>query len=112
MPPPRNRRRATAGKAPTDYGSRVRTLRRVLHVRPFSPESAPPFSPTRRWTRYQRQSADPQARTSAVAQPYPYSPPLLDQSAGRLRRDLRLDDPGRVRRWIQFQNPGDDDATV
>lgn len=38
--------------------------------------------------------------------------PLLDQSAGRLRRDLRLDDPGRVRRWIQFQNPGDDDATV
>ena len=38
--------------------------------------------------------------------------PLLDQSAGRLRRDLRLDDPGRVRRWIQFQNPGDEDATV
>jgi hypothetical protein len=38
--------------------------------------------------------------------------PLLDQSAGRLRRDLRLDDPERVRRWIQFQNPGGDDATV
>jgi chloramphenicol 3-O-phosphotransferase len=38
--------------------------------------------------------------------------PLLDQSTGRLRRDLRLDQPGRVRRWIQFQNPGDDDATA
>lgn len=38
--------------------------------------------------------------------------PLLDQSAGRLRRDLRLDDPERARRWIQFQNPGDEDATV
>src|SRR5207253_7279259 len=38
--------------------------------------------------------------------------PLLDQSSGRLRRDLRLDDPGRARRWIEFQNPGDDDATV
>jgi hypothetical protein len=38
--------------------------------------------------------------------------PLLDQSATRLRRDLRLDDPGRARRWIQFQNPDDDDATI
>jgi hypothetical protein len=38
--------------------------------------------------------------------------PLLDQSTGRLRRDLRLDEQGRERRWIQFQNPGDDDATV
>jgi len=38
--------------------------------------------------------------------------PLLDQSTGRLRRDLRLDEPERVRRWIQFKNPGDDDAIV
>jgi len=38
--------------------------------------------------------------------------PLLDQSAGRLRRDLRLDEPDRTRRWIQFQNPSADDATV
>lgn len=37
---------------------------------------------------------------------------LLDQSTGRLRRDLRLDDPARPRRWIQFQNPSADDATV
>jgi len=40
------------------------------------------------------------------------SNPLFDQSTGRLRRDLRLDEPGRERRWIQFENPGDDDATV
>jgi hypothetical protein len=38
--------------------------------------------------------------------------PLLDQSTGRLRRDLRLDDPDRARRWIQFQNPSAEDATV
>src|SRR5690625_3506609 len=38
--------------------------------------------------------------------------PLLNQSTGRLRRDLRLDEPGRARRWIQFQNPSADDATV
>lgn len=38
--------------------------------------------------------------------------PLLDQSTGRLRRHLRLDDPDRPRRWIQFQNPSADDATV
>lgn len=38
--------------------------------------------------------------------------PLLDQSTGRLRRDLRLDEPDRARRWIQFQNPSADDATV
>jgi hypothetical protein len=38
--------------------------------------------------------------------------PLLDQSTGRLHRDLRLDEPKRARRWIQFQNPGDDDAIV
>ena len=38
--------------------------------------------------------------------------PLLEQSTGRLRRDLQLDDPRRSRRWIQFQNPSADDATV
>lgn len=38
--------------------------------------------------------------------------PLFNQSTGRLRRDLRLDDPQRERRWIHFQNPGDDDATI
>ena len=38
--------------------------------------------------------------------------PLLDQSTGRLRRDLQLDEPDRPRRWIQFQNPSADDATV
>ena len=26
--------------------------------------------------------------------------PLLEQSTGRLRRDLRLDDPDRARRWL------------
>ena len=40
------------------------------------------------------------------------SDPLLDQSTGRLRRDLRLDEPDRERRWIQFRNPRDNDATV
>ena len=40
------------------------------------------------------------------------SNPLLNQSTGRLRRDLRLDEPDRARRWIQFQNPSDNDATV
>lgn len=38
--------------------------------------------------------------------------PLLEQSSGRLRRDLRLDDPERARRWIQFQNPVANDANV
>ena len=37
---------------------------------------------------------------------------LLEQSTQRLRRDLRLDEPDRVRRWILFQNPSKDDATV
>src|SRR5262249_21115175 len=36
------------------------------------------------------------------------SNPLFDQSTGRLKRDLRLDDPRRERRWIHFSNPGDD----
>ena len=40
------------------------------------------------------------------------SNPLLEQSRGRLRRDLRLDDPNRARRWIEFQNPENDDATT
>lgn len=40
------------------------------------------------------------------------SNPLFNQSTGRLRSDLRLDDPRRERRWIHFPNPGDDDATL
>lgn len=40
------------------------------------------------------------------------SNPLLNQSTGRLRSDLRLDDPRRQRRWIHFKNPDDDDATL
>ena len=40
------------------------------------------------------------------------SNPLFNQSTGRLRRDLRLDDSQRERRWIHFKNPGDDDATI
>ena len=40
------------------------------------------------------------------------SNPLLNQSTGRLRRDLRLDEPDRARSWIQFRNPSDDEATV
>lgn len=38
--------------------------------------------------------------------------PLLEQSTRRLCRDLRLDDPDRTRRWIQFQNPLAEDATI
>lgn len=37
---------------------------------------------------------------------------LLGQSTGRLREDLRLNDPRRERRWLPFLNPGDDDSTV
>lgn len=37
---------------------------------------------------------------------------LLGQSTGRLRQDLRLDDPRRARRWLPFLNPGDEDSTV
>ena len=40
------------------------------------------------------------------------SNPLLDQSTRRLRRDLRLDELDRVRRWIQFQNPPDNSETI
>jgi hypothetical protein len=40
------------------------------------------------------------------------SNPLFNQSTGRLRSDLRLDDPRRERRWIHFSNPGDDDSTL
>jgi hypothetical protein len=40
------------------------------------------------------------------------SNPLLEQSTGRLRRDLRLDEPNRARRWIHFENPIADDATI
>ncbi len=38
--------------------------------------------------------------------------PLLEQSTGRLAQDLRLGDARRARRWILFQNPTDEDATV
>ena len=40
------------------------------------------------------------------------SNPLLDQSTGRLRGDLRLDDSGRARRWIHLQNPEHDDSLI
>jgi hypothetical protein len=40
------------------------------------------------------------------------SNPLLDQSTGRLRRDLRLDEPNRPRRWIHLENPIADEATA
>jgi len=40
------------------------------------------------------------------------SNPLFNQSTGRLRRDLRLDDERRERRWIHFRNPGHEDATI
>lgn len=40
------------------------------------------------------------------------SNPLFEQSTGRLRKDLRLDEDGRERRWIHFPNPSADDATV
>lgn len=38
--------------------------------------------------------------------------PLLEQSTGRLRRDLRLDDVDRPRKWISFENPDNSDANV
>ena len=37
---------------------------------------------------------------------------LLDQSTGRLHRDLRLDESDRVRRWIPFTNPPNDSETI
>jgi hypothetical protein len=40
------------------------------------------------------------------------SNPLFNQSTGRLRRDLRLDDQNRDRRWIHFRNPDPDEATI
>jgi len=40
------------------------------------------------------------------------SNPLLEQSTGRVRRDLRLDDSDRARSWIHFQNPEHDDSTI
>ena len=40
------------------------------------------------------------------------SNPLLEQSTGRLRRDLGIDEQNRARRWIPFQNPSDNDATI
>ena len=38
--------------------------------------------------------------------------PLLEQSTGRLRRDLGLDDEGRKRRWTPFKNPVAGESTV
>lgn len=38
--------------------------------------------------------------------------PLLSQSTGRMSRDLRLEEPDSARRWIKFQNPSTEDATV
>ena len=40
------------------------------------------------------------------------SNPLLDQSTGRVRRDLRLDNQNRARNWTHFQNPEHDHLTV
>ena len=40
------------------------------------------------------------------------SNPLLEQSTGRVRRDLRLDVSDRPRNWIHFQNPENDDSTI
>ncbi|MDE2816048.1 MAG: alpha-1,4 polygalactosaminidase [Chloroflexota bacterium] len=40
------------------------------------------------------------------------SNPLLEQSTSRVRRDFRLDDSSRARRWIHFQNPENDDSTI
>ena len=40
------------------------------------------------------------------------SNPLLDQSTGRLRRDLRLDELDRARRWIPFKNPSNNSETI
>jgi hypothetical protein len=37
---------------------------------------------------------------------------LLGQSTGRLREDLRLNDPRRERRWLPFLNPSDEDSTA
>lgn len=40
------------------------------------------------------------------------SNPLLDQSTGRIRRDLQLDDSSRPRSWIHFQNPENEVSTI
>lgn len=40
------------------------------------------------------------------------SNPLFEQSTGRLRVDLRLEDSRRERRWIHFPNPSNEDATL
>ena len=37
---------------------------------------------------------------------------LLDQSTRRFVRDLRIDEPDLVRRWVQLQNPGRYEATT
>ena len=40
------------------------------------------------------------------------SNPLLQQSAARLCSDLGIGNPNRPRRWVHFENPSDDYATV
>ena len=40
------------------------------------------------------------------------SNPLLNQSTGRIRHDLRLDDAERARSWIHFQNPECENSVV
>ena len=40
------------------------------------------------------------------------SNPLLNQSTGRLSRDLRLDAPNRARRWVLLKNPGDNEVII
>lgn len=37
---------------------------------------------------------------------------LLEQSTGRLRRDLRIDEPDRPRNWFLFKNPSNDDGII
>lgn len=37
---------------------------------------------------------------------------LLEQSTGRLRRDLRIDEPDRPRDWFLFKNPSNDDGVI
>ena len=40
------------------------------------------------------------------------SNPLLQQSAARLCSDLGIGNPNRPRRWVHFENPSDDHATI
>lgn len=40
------------------------------------------------------------------------SNPLLDQSKGRFEKDFGFSDPSKVRRWVHYSNPQNEDATV